>query len=397
MTTTANPTPSVWPHRLAVLLACATFPLIWLGGLVTTYDAGMAVRDWPTTYGYNLFLYPWQTWLLGPWDLFIEHGHRLLGAAVGMLTIALAVCVWKQDGRRWMRWLALIALAGVVLQGVLGGLRVLLDERLFAQIHGCVGPAFFAFAAALATLTSRRWLVGWALPTLPDSMVGNAHPTCPSRFARLATTTAAMAYVQLLLGSQLRHVQVTADAMVFRIAVWFHLVVAAALAAHVIMLRVRSRRDAAGNAWLCRPANLLLGLIGVQLALGCGAWVVNYGWPSWLSEYRLAAGYVVRRESFLQATTTTAHVATGSLILAVAVVLALRAWRTVAMSSSVRCDEVSGVRRQASGNAASTELARVATAAQGAERRSVGEAQFAICKLKNRVRCALLKAVEGAA
>ena len=75
---------SPWPHRLAVLLVCATFPLIWVGGLVTTYDAGMAVPDWPTTYGYNLFLYPWQTWLAGPWDLFIEHGHRLLGSLGGL-------------------------------------------------------------------------------------------------------------------------------------------------------------------------------------------------------------------------------------------------------------------------------------------------------------------------
>src|SRR5437588_9980427 len=76
---------SPWPHRLAIALALVTFPLIWVGGLVTTYDAGMAVPDWPGTYGYNLLRYPWQTWLAGPWDLFIEHGHRLLGAtgAVG--------------------------------------------------------------------------------------------------------------------------------------------------------------------------------------------------------------------------------------------------------------------------------------------------------------------------
>jgi hypothetical protein len=53
---------SPWPHRVAILLACAVFPLIWVGGLVTTTDAGMAVPDWPTTYGYNMFLYPWQTW-----------------------------------------------------------------------------------------------------------------------------------------------------------------------------------------------------------------------------------------------------------------------------------------------------------------------------------------------
>ena len=59
-------------HRLSVLLVCLVWPLIWVGGLVTTYDAGMAVPDWPGTYGYNLFLYPYNTWLLGPFDLFIE-------------------------------------------------------------------------------------------------------------------------------------------------------------------------------------------------------------------------------------------------------------------------------------------------------------------------------------
>src|SRR5262249_58169712 len=85
--------PSPCPPRLAVALALVTFPLIWVGGLVTTYDAGMAVPDWPSTYGYNLLLYPWQTWFAGPWDLFIEHGHRLLAAATGVLAIGFVVVV----------------------------------------------------------------------------------------------------------------------------------------------------------------------------------------------------------------------------------------------------------------------------------------------------------------
>src|SRR3954453_2556847 len=85
---------SPWPHRLAVVLAAATFPLLWVGGLVTTTKAGMAVPDWPSTYGYNLFLYPWETWLYGPGDLFIEHGHRLFAALVGLLTIVLVVLTW---------------------------------------------------------------------------------------------------------------------------------------------------------------------------------------------------------------------------------------------------------------------------------------------------------------
>ena len=156
------PYPSRWPHRLAVLLVCATFPLIWVGGLVTTYDAGMAVPDWPTTYGYNLFLYPWQAWVGGPWDLFIEHGHRLLGAFVGFVTLVMAAVVWRCDSRHWVRWFAVVCVVGVIAQGVLGGMRVLLDERQLAMIHGCTGPLFFCLGVTKATITSRRW---WTAPS----------------------------------------------------------------------------------------------------------------------------------------------------------------------------------------------------------------------------------------
>src|SRR4051812_35342650 len=148
---------SPWPHWLAVALALVTFPLIWVGGLVTTYDAGMAVLDWPGTYGYNLLRYPWQTWLAGPWDLFIEHGHRLLGAAAGVLSIALLLTVLLTERRRWLMAAACGALALVILQGLLGGMRVLLDQRLVAMIHACVGPLFFAYLAAVIVATSRWW------------------------------------------------------------------------------------------------------------------------------------------------------------------------------------------------------------------------------------------------
>src|SRR3954468_12199444 len=123
---------SPWPHRWAVALACATFPLVWVGGLVTTTKAGMAVLDWPSTYGYNLFLYPWQSWLAGPWDLFVEHGHRLLAASVGMITIGLLAVLYSREKRRWLRVLGFVALGLVIFQGVLGGMRVRLDERTLA-------------------------------------------------------------------------------------------------------------------------------------------------------------------------------------------------------------------------------------------------------------------------
>ena len=122
-----------WSRRLALLLIVLTFPLIWVGGLVTTTDAGMAVPDWPNTYGYNMFLYPWESWLLGPWDLFIEHGHRLLGALVGMVTIALMVVVLKKDARSWMRKLVIVALVAVIAQGILGGVRVRLNDVTLAM------------------------------------------------------------------------------------------------------------------------------------------------------------------------------------------------------------------------------------------------------------------------
>lgn len=311
--------PSAWPHRVAVLLVCATFPLIWVGGLVTTYDAGMAVPDWPSTYGYNLFLYPWQTWLAGPWDLFIEHGHRLFGALVGMLTILFVVTAFRCEGRPWLRWTSLGALALVIGQGALGGLRVLLDQRLLAQIHGCVGPVFFALTVALAVWTSPRWLAG--RETLRDPVRGRA----AGRFQRMAFLTFAIAYVQLVLGSQLRHVRPVVDVSTFRAAVWLHLFMAAALAAHVIMLAARATRTFSHDSFLFVPALALAALLIVQLGLGAGAWVVNYGWPSALfARYSWAQQYVVTQESRTQAWVTTGHVATGSLILVTSLLVALR-------------------------------------------------------------------------
>src|SRR5215212_6449864 len=151
---------SPWPHRSAVALACATFPLVWVGGLVTTTDAGMAVPDWPNTYGYNLFLYPWQSWLAGPWDLFVEHGHRMLAALVGIITIGMLFVLMRLERRNWVRGTGFAALALVMFQGALGGMRVLFDERTLAMLHGMTGPLFFGITVALAVITSRTWLSG---------------------------------------------------------------------------------------------------------------------------------------------------------------------------------------------------------------------------------------------
>lgn len=306
-----------WPHRIAVVLVCATFPLIWVGGLVTTYDAGMAVPDWPTTYGYNLFLYPYTTWIAGPWDLFIEHGHRLLGALVGMITIALVGVVWRYERRRWLRWLAVAALLLVIVQGVLGGARVIQDERQLAKIHGCLGPAFFALATALAVFTSRVWREG------ASAAIGRSS----GRLHRLALLTAALAYVQLILGANLRHIPVTADLGEFRAALIFHLIGAAAVAAHVVFLVAHVFRNFRAIPALRRPAAVLAALILMQLGLGFGTWLVKYASPLGGDEATPLAGFTIEAEGMLQALTVTAHAAGGSLILALSVMLALRAWR----------------------------------------------------------------------
>src|SRR5690606_15722249 len=138
-------TASTWVHRWAWLLACATFPLIWIGGLVTTTGAGMAFRDWITSDGHFMLIYPW---LSASGDKFVEHGHRLLGALVGLLSIALVVVAWRSERRTWVKNYSLLLLVGVVLQGVLGGMRVVLDKRTLALVHGCTGPLFFALCVA---------------------------------------------------------------------------------------------------------------------------------------------------------------------------------------------------------------------------------------------------------
>jgi cytochrome c oxidase assembly protein subunit 15 len=310
---------SAWPFRVCVALLCVTFPLIWVGGLVTTYAAGMAVPDWPNTYGYNLFLYPWTTWVLGPYDLFIEHGHRLLGALAGFVTIGLIVVAWKYDARPWFRWCSVAAFVLVCLQGILGGARVLLDERGLAMVHACVGPVFFAYAVALAVMTSR----GWRAAATVTSDQGR-------RLNRLALVTTALIYLQLVVGARVRHIPVDASPSDFRVAVMFHVVLALVVLGHVLLLAWRAWRWRAPRS--IRVATAALGLVFLlQPALGVATWLVKYGWPFALSEWAPAAGMTVVARSLPQALVVTAHVAVASLLLAistVALVCSLRTYRS---------------------------------------------------------------------
>lgn len=320
---------SRWPHIFALVLACATFPLIWVGGLVTSYDAGMAVPDWPTTFGYNMFLYPISTWIAGPWDLFIEHGHRLLGSLAGLLTIALNVVIWKYDQRKWMRFAGLVALILVISQGMLGGLRVRLSSTDFARAHGVTGPLFFAFTVVMCVFTSKFWSSGHATDE------GQQGKTVTRRVVVDGWLLFALAYSQLVLGAHLRHPNVDWSPGLFRSVVIFHLI-----AAFVVLLQAgqvvwRSWRL---QAVLRRPAWLLMFLVACQIGLGFATWRAKYGWPSFvpvaeakfdqpleISAHRMLVGATVLNASMTQALTVTGHVALGSLILATSVLYATRA------------------------------------------------------------------------
>ena len=190
------------------MLAIAVFPLIWMGGTVTTYDAGMAVPDWPTTY--SSWFYPVHLWL-AVWDVFLEHGHRLLAQLVGILAILLAVAIWRSDERRWMRWVAAAIVLGVIAQGTLGGIRVWAgaqqgfwawaNDRLLARVHGCIAPLYFGLCTAVVAWTSRPWRKS------SNAACGFAKtPTAAhrDRLPFLAWFVTAAIYLEIILGALLR-------------------------------------------------------------------------------------------------------------------------------------------------------------------------------------------------
>ncbi len=300
-------------HLWAWLLVCATFPLIWVGGLVTTTGSGMAFRDWMTSDG-TFFLF--YDWLSSAGDKFIEHGHRLLGAATGFLAIALVLATSLTESRSWVKKFSWVILAAVILQGVLGGARVVFDERTLALIHGCTGPLFFALTVAMVVVTSRWWR---------DAKPKAAEAPARKTF-RLAVLCACLAYAQLVVGAVVRHSpHLTAEwtATLFQTAVYFHLFLALLITGHVLSLAWRCLRNG-----LQRTGGIsLLLLIGVQLLLGASTWFVKYGLPHWSAKWLGEIAFVNREADSLQAAIITSHVAVGSLIFVIAVAMALRLGR----------------------------------------------------------------------
>lgn len=301
---------SVWRFRLAIFTAFATFPLIFIGGLVTSKDAGMAVPDWPSTFGYNMFTYPWSKMVGG---IFYEHGHRLVGSVVGFLTLTL--CLWTAftEKRAWLRRLTWVALIAVCVQGVMGGLRVTVvtNETLgpyaivFAMVHGCFAQAYFALISLIAVFNSRRWTLG--RPKVKENSLGfsSAHLRA---FVKLTSLAVAVIYLQLILGAVVRHTNRF---------VYLHISFAFVATATVLYVFLRSKQRFTQVTRIHSLAKLILGFLGFQVCLGIGSWLA------------LPDMAYVSPDSTIFFLVPTMHQALGALILVAMVFLNTRARRLV--------------------------------------------------------------------
>ena len=285
------PTASRWLHRFAWLTATLTLLLpVTTGAFVTTLKAGMAFGDWPSSDGYNMLAYPW---LSAARDQFVEHGHRLSGLTIGLLSIALAGFAWSVSCGRMAKYLAVAIFGAVFVQGMLGGARVLLDKETMALIHGDFAAGVFSLMAVLVLVTSQGW----------DSRLRLSSFTAGRRVLVWAEITSGLMGVQYFIGGVLRHLKL---GWAWNLHPWF--AIAPLVAALVFAFVVRSVE----SVMLKRCAMALVGLVVSQVLLGLATWYVRYGLPSW--------GVVASQESVSQVIVCSLHKVLGMLTLMTSIV-----------------------------------------------------------------------------
>jgi heme a synthase len=285
-------------HLLAILVAAMTLLLLVAGALVTSNEAGDSVPDWPLSFG---------RWLIQSShfvaNVRYEYSHRVIAATVGLITVLLAIRAWTRERRPLIRRLALAALAGVLMQALLGGIRVWFPDSkpVIAAIHALVAQSFFGLIIALVLLTSADW---WKPKPLQED----------ARFPAtrwLAVTTVGAVLMQLVLGAGFRH---------GAFGVIPHVVVALVVASLAIWTALIILHRYGGDAYLRSPALTMLVLLGCQVDLG----VLTYA-------ARLKSQFNIQPlEPMISL--TVAHVVVGALTLASLVVLTLRCWRTLSPS-----------------------------------------------------------------
>jgi heme a synthase len=313
-------------HRFAQVVAGCTVLLVLAGSLVTSTGSGLAVPDWPTTYGSNMFLFPPSKWVGG---ILYEHGHRLIASTVGFLTIILAVWLWLREPRRWVKWLGIAALGTVIAQGVLGGLTVLFFlPAAISTAHAGLAEIFFCLVVSIALFTSPRWIAGAGTARKTDHS-RETHTDPPARRLRaIATATTAAIYIQILLGATMRHTDAGLAIPDFplmfghllpthwdpKIVIHFSHRVGALVVVLGIVATFASawprRRDRRG---LAGAAALLIALAAVQVTLG--ALTILSQRDVWINSF---------------------HVVFGALVLTTSLVLTLRTWREEFPDETVR-------------------------------------------------------------
>jgi cytochrome c oxidase assembly protein subunit 15 len=291
-------------------VACLAFLLIIAGGLVTSNNAGLAVPDWPTSFGSWYRIPP----MVG--GVKYEHGHRMVAEFVGLLTIVVAVWTWLIDKRRWMRMLTIGAVLGVIFQGVLGGLTVrnFLPPAI-STAHATMGQTMFCVLAAIAVFTSRGWLAE------PEVRITRADA---APLVRHCWMLIGFLYLQLVLGAAFRHVWTKLGPTaanrwpaqkIIHSFLYPHILNALIVGGLIIYVGLRVISKHPGIPRLRKPAHGLLILLVFQLVLGFVAFVT-----------RMQGADELQPTGTLVATTV-AHMGVGALILAFTVILTIQAYR----------------------------------------------------------------------
>jgi cytochrome c oxidase assembly protein subunit 15 len=303
-------------HRFACLVAGATFLLIVAGALVTSHDAGLATDDWPLTDG--RFLPRIESLgirngvnMVG--NLFWEHGHRMVASSVGLLTIGLVIYLFMRERRQWLRRLGVIALVGVIAQGLLGGLTVKLMLPLWVSTaHATLAQLFFCTVVSLAVFTSASWMR--EQPTLEEQ--GSL------QLRHLYVAAASAILVQLIIGATLRH-SATWDKHLPTDLLLTHIGGAVVVTLLLGTASVLLLRRYANEPFLTRPAKIALALLALQLLLGVAAYITRLASPNDPQPLKPMVGITV------------AHVACGALVFATTILLTLRSFKVLRAADAV--------------------------------------------------------------
>ena len=284
----------VWLRRFTKLVAASTLFLIFAGAMVTSTGSGLAVPDWPLSYG--MVMPP----MVG--GIFYEHGHRMIAATVGFLVVIQALWLQRKEPKKWVRRLGWCSLGAVIAQGLLGGLTVLfLLPKPVSIAHAGLAEIFFCLNVSIAFFTSRFY------ESLRTMQKGDAP-------VRMAFGLTGLVYLQILAGALLRHLGAGLAIPDFPLsfgrvipaftsneilAAFVHRAGGFVVAAAVIAMAVRLMRYDSNHP-LRAIAHLLLIIVAGQVMLG---------------------GYVIW--SGKQPYITSLHVMTGAATLAVSLLLSL--------------------------------------------------------------------------